>query len=152
MNRGFTFVELVVVVLIIGILAAVGVPHLLGLTEEALIKRTITDVRAIHDAASLYLAEHGELPAQTEEGTGPGAFEGYIDGRVFNKVPPIGGIAYGWMKSWSNLDGLVYIDFGPNMPRDIILEMDQKYDDGNPGNKSIRIVSNHWAVFGLDEK
>jgi prepilin-type N-terminal cleavage/methylation domain-containing protein len=58
-RNGFTLVELVVVVMILGILAAVAAPKLLGTSSVASdngIKQTLATVR---DAIERYAAEHG---------------------------------------------------------------------------------------------
>ena len=67
-HNGFTLVELVVVVMILGILAAVAAPKLLGTSSAAAdngIKQTLAIVR---DAIERYAAEHGgDLPPAADE-------------------------------------------------------------------------------------
>ena len=66
-RRGFTFVEILVVVMILGLLAALVVPRIMGRTDEA--KRTAAKVqiRNIEAALQLYKLDNGVYPS-TEQG------------------------------------------------------------------------------------
>lgn len=65
MNRrsGFTLVELVVVVLILGILAAIAAPKIINNSDKAGDSSIASTLAAIRDAIELYKAErNGKLP------------------------------------------------------------------------------------------
>lgn len=61
-RHGFTLVELVVVVLILGILAGVAAPSLFETTTAAQASAELRNARVILDAVSCYKAYNGEFP------------------------------------------------------------------------------------------
>jgi general secretion pathway protein G len=70
MNRrrsGFTLVEVLVVMIILAILAAVVVPRVVGRTEDARRARAVADIESLGTALDLYKADNGDYPT-TEEG------------------------------------------------------------------------------------
>lgn len=59
---GFTLIELVVVIVILAILAAVIVPRFFGRTDDAKISSAITTIKSIDDSVGLYNADTGSFP------------------------------------------------------------------------------------------
>ncbi len=61
-NEGFTLIELLLVVVIIGILAAIVVPRLVGRSDEARIAAAKGDLKSINDALGQYEVDNGKYP------------------------------------------------------------------------------------------
>jgi general secretion pathway protein G len=65
--RGFTLIEIMVVITILGILAALIVPRVVGRTDDARITAAKQDIGAIMQALKLYRLDNGRYPT-TEQG------------------------------------------------------------------------------------
>jgi general secretion pathway protein G len=59
---GFTLVEIMVVVVILGLLATLVVPNVVSSADEAKETHTATDVRTIAGAVRTYVVKHGRVP------------------------------------------------------------------------------------------
>jgi general secretion pathway protein G len=66
-GRGFTLIELMVVVVILGILAAVVVPRVMDRPEQARISATKNNIRAIRSALDMYKLDNHYYPT-TDQG------------------------------------------------------------------------------------
>ena len=66
-DMGFSLIELIVVITIIGILAATVVVNLAGRTDQAKVAAVKIDFKGIETAASLFREDHGRWPDSLEE-------------------------------------------------------------------------------------
>jgi general secretion pathway protein G len=66
-SRGFTLIELMVVITILGILAALIVPRVVGRTDDARVAAARQDIAQLMQALKLYRLDNGRYPS-TEQG------------------------------------------------------------------------------------
>jgi general secretion pathway protein G len=66
-KRGFTLIEVMIVVVILGILAAVVVPKILDRPDQARVTAAQADIRIIMQALKIYRLDNGAYPS-TEQG------------------------------------------------------------------------------------
>ena len=82
-KSGFTLVELIVVIVIMGILTAALVPTVTGYVGDAKIKVSESNLRMIEQAANLYLTDweiDGNTTAPTTLTVGELVADGYLSG------------------------------------------------------------------------
>jgi general secretion pathway protein G len=86
-QKGFTLIELMIVVVILGLLATIIMPKILGRPEQARRVKAKADIRSIQSALALFKTDTGRFPT-TSEGlealvTNPGvkgySSDGYLD-------------------------------------------------------------------------
>jgi general secretion pathway protein G len=88
-SRGFTLLELMVVIVIIGVLAALIAPNVLSRVGQAKITAAQTDITSIMNALKIYKLDNGRYPstdqglqalvAKPSSGSIPGNWKTYLD-------------------------------------------------------------------------
>ena len=139
-EKGFSFIELMVVVIILGILASMIVPRYMGRTDEAKIVKAKIDIVAIETSLKMYKLDNGTYPS-TEQGlaaliekptTEPTAVNwsenGYLDKKRIPKDP--------WQREY------LYLCPGVNGDYDIL-----SYGaDGAPGGEGKNQDIKSWEI------
>ena len=63
-QRGFTLIELVIVIAVLGILAGIAIPRFLDSTASARGSKLVGDLRTIDSAIMIYQAKTGSYPTE----------------------------------------------------------------------------------------
>lgn len=66
-QRGFSLIEIMVVIVILGILASLVVPKIMSRPDEARLVKAKQDILSIQNALDLYKLDNGEYPS-TDQG------------------------------------------------------------------------------------
>ena len=110
-RKGFMLLELIIVVAIIGTLAAVAIPNLVGMTDEAKVAKIQSDLSTIGTAMEVYHVKKG--------GTYPTDLSGLAgDNGYLKKVPepPTGASDYNVVGNKGEVtctfNGVTYSSFG----------------------------------------
>ena len=122
--KGFTLVEIMIVVVIIGLLAAMAIPAFQRSRERSIAARLTNDFRQFDSSFQRYATENGQWPPTAPLGVIPIGMTGYLP-ESFTNASPVGG-NYRWL-SGSNVVLLV----GSNATDSIMLLVDTALDDGN---------------------
>jgi len=136
-QAGFTLIEIMVVVVILGILAAIVAPNVISRIDDAAISRAKQDIRGIESALKLYYMDNSRYPS-TDQGlealtTRPNdPTVRNWRGPYLDKLP---------RDPWNNTYRYLYP--GRNGELDVFT-----YGaDGQPGGEGINAEIGNWSVY-----
>ncbi|KAF3998458.1 type II secretion system major pseudopilin GspG [Glaciimonas immobilis] len=138
LRGGFTLIEIMVVVVIMGVLAALVVPKLMGRTDDARVMAARADIATLMSSLKLYKLDNQRYPT-TEQGLQA----------LINK-PTIGPVANGW-KANGYIDklpkdpwGNPYQYLSPGIKGEI--DVFTYGADGRPGGEGIDADIGSWDL------
>ena len=97
-RKGFTLIELLIVVVIIGILAAIAIPKFANTKEKAYIAAMKSDLKNLVTVQESYFADKQTYASKTEIQLPPYSFTPSAQGTLvqWDIVPAQGGVGTGW--------------------------------------------------------
>ena len=131
---GFTLVEILIVVVILGILAAIVVPQFATASQSATQASFITNVKSFGDATELYRVTYGTYPDDASTGELPLGLDRWIREDDWTAITPIGG---SWDSERNDTGGYacaVGVHFngrGTTQEDAFMLQIDETFDDGD---------------------
>ncbi len=150
-RKAFTLVEILIVVVILGILAAIVVPRFTGATEDARIGAFIASIKTYADACEYYNAREGRYPVDGSSGAVPAGMETYIDEDEWTAGTPMGG-AWDTEYQESGVTAAVGVHFndGTNPGDAVMLLVDQRFDNGDLDTGSFQKLAGDRYYYILD--
>ena len=149
---GFTLLELLVVVAIIGIIASIAVSVLREQVEKATISAAISELKTFETGFVSYATDSGDFPPDTHLNGNfnlPAGMEDYMPVRKWSQETSLGG-----NYNWEGPDNYPYAGiswFKPTAPASAFALLDRKFDDGDLSSGKFRLTPNGRYTYILDE-
>lgn len=143
-RRGFSLVELVIVVVIVALLAGIAIPRFSALSRKATVKAAAADLRQVGEAFASYNAETGGWPADVAVGVFPPEMTNHLHANVFTESQPLGG-RYEWFRNYgaSAAVGIV----GRGIDDAMLAEIDAIIDDGDINGGKCRLFLGRYLYI-----
>jgi general secretion pathway protein G len=139
-NRGFTLIELMVVIVILGILAGLIIPRIMGRPEEARRMKARIQIESIETSLQLYKLDNGNYPT-TDQGL-----------QALIEAPSVGQLPRAWREGGYMEKGKVpkdpwrteYVYLSPGVNGDY--DLSSYGPDEEPGGEGNDADINSWEL------
>lgn len=153
-RRGaFTMVEMVIVVIVVGILAAMTVPKFVMARNESAAAATVEDLKNIETALGMYKAQTGAWPKDVNRTQAVKELTPYFPGGVnpFEKDCPIGGVYdYEGPPAWNPPHISIRKSGSKVYTESDALLVDKHFDDGNLKTGLFRKSGSSRLTYAID--
>jgi prepilin-type N-terminal cleavage/methylation domain-containing protein len=140
-QKGFSLIELMVVVATIGILAMLSIPSIRFAAGRAQATTTANDIRVFFDAVEIFTTQNGSYPEAMTYTNIPSEIADYLpaawkDGN------------YNWF--YVNSDNYIYIYiYNLNFTAEQAIQLDRMIDDGNIATGELRMAYQNSGLIYL---
>lgn len=148
-NRGFTILEIMVVVTIIGLIASIAIPAYSKSRQSSIVARTANDFRQFADKFQIESLSSGDWPADGLPATIPLGMEVELHDGNWGAETAIGGY-WDWDYSTYGVTAAVSID-QPAVDEETMAQIDALIDDGNLSTGQLRLLSSSHFSYILAE-
>lgn len=145
---GFTLVEIMIVVAIIGLLAAIALPAFAKARLNSRVSAQMNDLRILEDAFQQYAMENqGFPPVNWMPKVLPTGMDKYVHGDIWSQTTPSGGV-YTWKRN-TDSSGVTryYISLSGGVDQEVWNIMEEKLDDGSPDTGRLQSGTVDHAYF-----
>jgi len=137
-----------IVVLIVGVLAAIAVPAFQSARRRSRVSAYANDLRLAVDAFQLYAMDHGDYPADSWPGVIPAGMDEYLPRMDWTEQTPLGG-HWDWERNAVGISAGVSA-FGSGVSMDDFLEVDKRIDDGDLTSGRFRRIAARRYTYVIE--
>ena len=141
-RAGFTLTELMIVVAVVGLLAAIAIPSYVRAREHSLNVRFAADLQVAKGAFTEYSVDHGKYPPDTQPGVVPDGMADYLRRMEWTKPTTIGG-QWDWDNGQFGFKAGVSVYRSTASTAQMVL-VDKSIDDGNLATGDFRSRSDGY--------
>jgi prepilin-type N-terminal cleavage/methylation domain-containing protein len=147
-RTGFTLVEIMLVVTIIGLLAVIAVPSYLKAREQSRISAFVNDLRLAGDAFQLYAMQKGDYPPDANRGVVPDGMAEFLPEMNWAEPSPLGG-TWDWERNVFGISAAISV-VASDSPESMFCKVDEKVDDGDLTAGTFRRIANNRYAYVME--